>query len=224
MEEKRFEIIGESQGKKFEILSVTPTKKRFEIVEPKKKFDIEYEDSERVAVEWYQQANANDCGPCLILNGLRRIEGASHIPSDINEVRQDINRLRRERGQQELDPSAWLTSEDVGRYLSEVAGLNVEEYACFRDVADETSQSIRDSLEQRSFEMIYSTAGRHFRGIVPFGDGDLLLDSLADAPREQTAESINEMIGQSVNSADRERVERLGIVRQGEAGYTVRSF
>ena len=223
MERKKFEIIENAPKKKFEIISETSLKRKFEI-KSKKRFEIKTQEGENITLEWFQQRNANDCGPCLILNGLRRIEGVQHIPDDISEVRREVNRLREERGRPELGPSDWFTSEDIGRYLSEIAGLNVEEYACFADVAEETERNIRNSLEERPFDMLYSTAGRHFRGVVPKEENFELLDSLQDAPTESTADSINNMVAGSVYAASRERVERLGIVRRGQPGYTVKSF
>ena len=214
------------ERKKFEIGPiVTPPKKKFEIIPPKKKFEIKTQEGENIKLEWFRQTNANDCGPCLLLNGLHRIENVRHIPHDIAEVRREVNRLRRESQRPELGPSDWFTSEDIGKYLSEVAGLNVEEYVCFRDVAEETEREIGNSLRQNSFDMIYSTAGRHFKGIIPSEDHYELLDSFNSAPSEQTAESINEMIGRSVYGTTRGSMPmRFGIIRRGEPVYTVKAF
>lgn len=191
-------------------------RKKFEIrQESKKKFEIHSESQAKNVRDWFRQTNDSDCGPCLILNGLRRIRGVQHVPQSIDEVRRDVNRLRREGGRQELQPNGWLTSEDIQRYLRDVAGFSVKEYAIFQDSADEVKQNIQTDLQQ-PFELVYGTAGRHFRALVSGEQGYELLDSFNEGPRPVGADVLNDFINRAAQESTADRVERIGIVRAPE--------
>lgn len=188
-------------------------RKKFEIrSEPKKKFEIRPENQVGQTTEWFRQTNDSDCGPCLILNGLRKIHGARHVPASIEEVRRDVNQLRRTSGRPELQPNGWFTSEDIQEYLKQIAGLSVKEYALFQDSADEVRQNIQAELQQ-PFELVYGTAGRHFRAFVPTERGFELLDSFNDAPQQVASGALGEFIGRAARESTGTRVERIGVVR-----------
>jgi len=211
-----------SEGKKFEVRK-TP-KKRFEISHEGggRRFEVRGE-SQNTPLTWHQQKNASDCGPCMILNVLQQMPGVRHAPGTVQEIRRDVNRLRREANMTELGPLGWFRSDDIGEYLSKIAGLNVEEFACTAETAQEDLRAIQQSIAQRPFEFVYSTAGQHFRAVVPSENGYELFDSLNAGPERAPAESVNEMAAQVVTATSQARLERFGIVRQGEATYTTRA-
>ena len=219
---KHFEI---KPQKRFEIREIKDQgKKRFEI-KAKKKFEIQIQQNTPITLEWFQQDNAHDCGPCLLLNGLQMLQ-VQEIPQSIEQVRREVNGLRRQEGRPELSQIANFTSEDIGKYLSEIAGLNVQEYPCLPYEADNVMRSIEQNLESDPYDMIYMTNGTHFRGLLPGAEKEgefLLLDSLTDAPRAMNENSSINLVRDNVyaqQSSDRIRMERVGIVRKhGEAGY-----
>lgn len=211
-----------NEGKKFEIRQ--QPKKKFDIVDKNgpKKIEVRGE-SQTTPLTWHQQKNASDCGPCMILNILQQMPGVGHAPNTVEEIRRDVNRLRREANMTELGPLGWLRSDDIGEYLSKVAGLNVEEFACTAETAKEDLEAIQQSLTQQPFEFVYSTTGQHFRAVVLSENSYELFDSLNAGPEPATVESVNEMAAQVVTTTSQARLERFGIVRQGEAGYTTRA-
>lgn len=187
-------------------------RKKFEIrAESKKKFEIRSEDL-TTTQEWFRQTNDSDCGPCMILNSLRKIPKVRHVPSNVEEIRHDVNRLRRESGRQELQTSDWFTSEDIQEYFKDIAGLAVKEYALFQDSTDEIKWNIQSDL-QRPFELLYGTAGRHFRALVPHEQGYELLDSFNEGPRPADTSAIDEFINHAARESTNGRIERIGIVR-----------
>ncbi|MFA5936265.1 MAG: hypothetical protein WC822_00085 [Candidatus Paceibacterota bacterium] len=199
-------------NKKFEITN--PLKKRFSIISSvsnanSKKFEIKDK-----TPDWFQQTNSYDCGPCLILNALRRISNVKYIPKNIEEVRRDVNKLRSgDFSLVQLAPNGWFTSQDVSEYLIKFAGLEVKEFACFTDETELVSQNIHKELENILPKMIYSTLNRHFRGFIPTPTGYEVLDSFNDCPKMINIEEVNEMISESINQSTPTRVERIGIVR-----------
>ncbi len=209
--------------KKFQIENQPP--KKFEILAemPKKKFVIHTETGKSISLEWFQQINSNDCGPCLLLNGLHLLKVES-IPNSIAEVRADVNRIRRERGEQELPANGWFTSKDVGEYLAQVGSLQVEEFPVFPYEADDIKTAINNNISQRSYDLMYTTVGRHFTAVSPTEEPNqyYLLDSFLNEPRIIGQEEVNSLLDRSVSSRVENRVERIGIARKGDnPGYKV---
>ncbi len=207
--EKKFVI--KKPAKTFRILGSTPGNQSE--APARKRFVIRSEGTPVQNQEWFRQNNSSDCGPCLILNSLRKIKGAYHIPQSIDEVRQEVNKFRREKNQVELQPDGWFTNTDIQEYLTRVAGLDVKQYAAFADQAEEVSNNIRTNLEGAPFEMIYGTVGRHFRGIVPSETGYELLDSFNSDPQAVDTDRVNSLISESIAQSTPARTEVIGIVR-----------
>ncbi len=195
--------------KKFQI-NKPNTKKKFEVDEdkPKKKFVIE-------PGNWVQQRNANDCGPALILNALGEL-GVVVPDRNIEDVRNTVNRIR---GSTPLPATGWFVSSDVGRYLSDVAGLRVEEYAANPYRKQEVIDAVEAVFRARAFDLLYITVGRHFRGILNKNNQLVLLDSFKSGPETVSPEDAWGLIERSINAGEGMRIERVGIVKRGEAAY-----
>lgn len=222
-------------SEKFKILSASEPKKKFQIENqsskkfeikdetPKKKFVIHTETERDISLEWFQQINSNDCGPCLLLNGLHLLKVES-IPNSIVEVRAEVNRMRIERGRPELPSDGWFTSEDIGEYLAKVGGLNVEEFPIFPYEVDSIKTDISENISQRPYDLLYSTEGRHFRAVSPTEEVNqyYLLDSFLNEPRIVGQEEVNDLLDRSISSRTENRVERIGIARKSDnPGYRV---
>lgn len=212
MDKLKFEI---DQPKKFEVTE--PDKKKFVIDEPKKfevkkKFEIENEKP-----NWFKQENSDDCGPCLILNALAELE-IQTLDRDIQSVRNKVNQSR---GQSEqLAPGGWFRSTDVGQYLSD-AGLDVDEYPVRPYERQATHDSIKQIFDEGSFDFIYITLGRHFRGIIRKEGQLMLLDSFKTGPENITADSAWSLIEDTINVSSDTVMQRVGVVRRGTPGYHV---
>ncbi len=214
---KKFEIQGQGNDKK----------KKFEI-QPKKfvlrkKFEIQSTEPSEQA--WFHQENDNDCGPCMILNILNQL--GVNGPSSIREVREQVNEIRRnsQPPMRSLSENDWFTSDDVGKYLSVYAGLNVEEYVCFADAEQDTFDSIQNNINTTPYEVLYTTSGRHFKAIVKSGDSVLLLDSFQNSPQTVNLDRINSLIRENVFSKRSDSPDRVGIVRTNrESEYKTFSF
>jgi hypothetical protein len=192
---------------------------------PKKRFVITSETPPETPHAWFKQSNEDDCGPCLILNSLPRLD-PGYTTSNIAEVRASVNSMRRARGLEELPATANLTSEDLGRYLAQAGRLEVEEFPVLPYEAQEVLQAVDTNLMQRQFDLIYTTVGRHFRGIMPVGQPNryVLLDSLLDAPQLVGEDEVRLLLTRSAVGAHENRIERIGIVRRSDTpGYTIKS-
>lgn len=209
---KKFEINQPEEKKKFQINETSP--KKFEI---KKKFIVHTETGRDISLEWFQQKNSNDCGPCLLLNGLRLLHVES-IPNSIDEVRETVNQMRREKGRPELPSNGWFTSEDVGEYLAQVAGMEVEEYPVYPYDAENVKQQINWNISQRPYELMYTTVGNHFRAVAPTSEPNqfYLLDSFLNEPKIISQGEAQELLERTVSSRSENRVERVGVARKSQ--------
>lgn len=187
--------------------------KKFEIQEdkPKKKFVIE----SGTSYAWTQQRNANDCGPALILNSLGEL-GITVQDRSIEDVRGTVNRIR---GSSPLPATGWFLTSDVGRYLSEIGRLRVEEYVPLPYRKKEVFDAVESVFRARSFDLIYITIGRHFRGILNKNNELILLDSFTSGPETLSSEQAWNLISRTLNATDGTRIERVGVVTRGEVGY-----
>ncbi len=192
----KFEIHPPQQKKKFEIQNQENQKKKFEVTS-----------------KWFKQTNEHDCGPCLILNALGKMNvGLSE--RNVAEVRTEINRLRSVNNQEGLQQDRWIFADDIEKLLRKY-GLDVKEYALFLDDKNETLDSINKELDKQ-FDLIVSTSGSHFRGIIknPQTSGEyLLLDSFSDGPQNVDGSVLNNFIEQGFN-APAGRVEKIIIARK----------
>jgi|GEM_PF-4666320 len=227
---KKFEIHPEEGEKKFEIRDSAP--KKFEIQKDpqkkfiihKKKFVIHTEQGRDVSMEWFQQENGNDCGPCMLLNGLNllKVEG---IPSSIGEVREQVSELRRIGGRPPLAPGGWFTSTDVGEYLAHIGGMEVGEYPIYPYKPDSVKASIMQDLGGRPYDLMYTTVGNHFRAVCPAAEPGqyYLLDSFLNEPRIVGEADVNRLIESAASSRVPNRLERVGISRKGaNPGYRLK--
>jgi len=155
----------------------------------------------------------------MILNVLNQL-GILGTTS-VLEVRERINQMRQESNPPRilLNPNAWFTSEDVGKYLSTYAGLNVEEYVCFNDVQSNVSKAIQRSIAEQPYNVIYTTSGMHFTAIVNVDGQELFLDSLQNNPIVINEDRRNEEIRQNVFSNRTDVPDRVGIARAGREGH-----
>lgn len=201
MDQKKFQIHKPNVQKKFEI---EPDK-------PKKKFIVESGTPDN----WTQQRNSNDCGPALLLNSLREL--SIEVPDKtIGDVRVTVNAIR---GNSPLPPTGWFLSSDVGRYFSEVAKLRVEEFMPRPYERQEVAHLVESRFRDRSFDLIYITIGRHFKGILNKQNELILLDSFKSCPEVLSSEQALELIKQTLNATDGTRIEVIGVVSRGESGY-----
>jgi hypothetical protein len=85
---------------------------------------------------------------------------------------------------------------------------------------EEVSRKIHESIESVGVISIYSTLGRHFRAIVSDGLGNpVLLDSLTDGPQSIDEGQVESFIHNTVYGSTEERMEKIGLVRQGDSAY-----
>lgn len=181
-------------------------RKRFEIrAAPRKKFEIR--DDER---SWFRQSNEYDCGPCLLLNALHSFHDAD-APKTVEAVRDEVNRLREEHHRRSLSRTEWFTSEDVADFFRS-RGFEVKEYGFYPDAIAETMQSIRADLRE-PFELLYQTAGSHFKALIPSGNGYALQDSFNERPELRDVTALDQFLSDASRVASNQRVERIGIVR-----------
>lgn len=206
----KFEIHGEDKEER-------ESKNKFKIEEENKgtfkvhkKFDIE--SAEEATLEWFAQENANDCGPCLLLNALQVLDIDTPHKS-VEAVRSAVNELRQERGEEQLDENDWFTNRDVRRYFGEIAGLHVKEFPVYPYKKDNIRNMVAEDISEEPIDLIYSTDGRHFRAVTP---GGLLLDSLKNGPAEVSDQEIQEIIQNNIEASSSERYEFIGLVSKHE--------
>jgi hypothetical protein len=249
----------DSKRKGVELLPDEPGKKRLELLPdqeaqaPDKRLTLLPEESPRRRLEllgdeagdkgatasrqetapgWFQQKNANDCGPCLLLNFLA-VRGLAS-PGSIAEMRAEVNRKIREGNQRtaelnqrtertaalraELGPSAWLSTEDINNYLHALGyrlrpwGFRIGNRADQEEARAEILQAIR-----RDFDLLYATAGAHFTGVTPVAGQAgryLLLDSFNRGPVAIDERGLRDFIERGLSSGGRSEVgnfARLGM-------------
>ncbi len=218
-ERKKFQIQETDDGKKFHVKE--KAYKRF-VMGPhgdpiekvrKRLFKIQSESNIDTPIRWFRQNNANDCGPCLLLNSLQFLEVTSPA-SSIADVRRRINDIRQIGRMQELPANSNITNFDMGQYFSQVGRLEVDEYPVFPASSEGILEEINSNLTQRPFDLIYATTDGHFRGIIPTEQPDrfLLLDSLLAGPTQIGKDEVKQFL--EASTSIKTRVESVGIVRK----------
>jgi len=172
-------------------------------------------DIEQLRREWFQQKNVIDCGPGIILNGLRAID-AEFIPKDVTQVRREVNELRRKHIRS-YPPGKLTTYDacemierptsgfyaqfslmDIQRYMEEKANCTSWSYGVPSSIPLTTAKkNFEEDLRKRNYDLLWfwTSPPAHYWGIAPQSDGTYLrLDSLRSAPRTLTATEGNSLI------------------------------
>ncbi len=182
-----------------------------------KKFKIEKKKKVIEGVEgWEYQPPDDDwsCGYRLIKNsllGMRRLgEG-----EDFKSIFDDINDQREARGEERMKKGNWLDSSDLNSYFYK-RGFKTD--IKIDSPPSDDFDEIEDSLSSGDFSLIYTTVGRHYRGIMPkpnCSNKFYLLDSFEKGPQ---VINMNEALSLTRSSlgydAATGRQERVGIVRE----------
>jgi hypothetical protein len=189
---------------------------KFEI-QPPKKFEIQSSQKKdarfKILHEWFKQNNSNDCGPCLLLNSLKMLN-VNLSENSISEMRARVNEFRIAKGQGQLQKDGWFNDIDMERIL-EKYDFDVTTFGMFEEDKKELLESIKSELV-KSFDLIISTAGSHFRGIInnPSNKNKyLLLDSFQDGPQDINYDEMMNFIERNfINTQD--RVNKIIIARK----------
>ncbi|MES2059904.1 MAG: hypothetical protein V4438_02660 [Patescibacteria group bacterium] len=217
-------------GERFKIHNpedTPPPKKTFIIHPSRPKTFIIKEQSEAARTasdsEWFKQQNTNDCGPCLLLNSINAL-GIENAPRSVEEMRAEVNAIRRAANARELAPTDWFTTDDLNRFFLS-RGFSVTGYSGDpgdREAQDSVVRSVNTNLE-KSFDLIYTTfPGSHYRGVIPKADQEdyELLDSFSNAPQTITKMQVEALVSETLNAPKRRtgQLEAIGIVRRMQRG------
>lgn len=203
---KKFEI-----KKKFHVDYIIGSNKKFEIndFKSKKRFIIMKEQHEQSKL-WYQQKNSNDCGPCLLLNAANILE--VDVPhKNILELREYINKIRREKGLDIKGINEWLSVNDLNEYFIKIMKFKV--YPFILKDTETRFEEFKDNLKT-PYEMIYFTGGSHFVGIIPEEQNYLYLDSFLKNPQIINESRLDQIINFNISNSSINRLNFGAIIRK----------
>ena len=160
-------------------------------------------------VMFAHQGNNYDCGPCLVLNTYS-VLGVPPPDTSVPGIRQRNNQLRAGERTQPLGDSDWFSTTDVGRMMR-LGGLIDEPYSVKAKPQEaELRESIRQKIAEVTQFFVYSTTGRHFKGIYsPDGVHYYLVDSLHSSITVVEQNAIYSLITEAQMS---NRPEQVAIV------------
>lgn len=154
------------------------------------------------------QENDADCGPCLVINICNALNTTSSYDSVLN-VRQQANRLRQNNQRKVIAEEEWFFVDDVALALQE-KGLLVEQFSVRSDAMEIEARATRDTAETQGVPYVmYTGAGRHFRGIYWDGQNYSLLDSKLNQIVPVRVGDVENMMRLAKQS---DRDETIGIV------------
>lgn len=183
----------EEQGKKFEIQSYSE-----QTQSGSKKFEVQnVSEDVQEGQGWWKQANASDCGPMAILNGLKSI-GFDGGPKSVQQIRDAVAIRRIREGQStqstmgDISSTGWLNGIDLWQYL--VHDLKVPADIVTKNPND--IEQIKRELSGNSGKFYIMNTGNHFQVLKGTNDPEVfeLLDSFSDGPQTISRERAYEMI------------------------------
>ena len=147
----------------------------------------------RRKVKWFQQENAFDCGPCVLLNSLQFLGVPQQLRMSpeqlsIKSVRARSNERRRELGEPELPPNGWFHDDlDIYTLLKEI-GLHI-------NVVTDPKKA-EELIEERKHDLIIAGPDKHFCAYVFAADNHfLVLDSTHPGPQLINSQDAKRAIG-----------------------------
>ena len=146
------------------------------------------------ASEWFvpqRERNRHDCGPCVLMNGLRFI-GADNPPKNTQKIRKAINQLTH-RNTDKLGDTEWLSDKDLHAFVQEnMPDCEVQMIAGQKEI-------VEDFLDSQEFGFaIIHVDNNHWIAIAPQPNNKnhpyVELDSNKEEPKNLTKEEAEIII------------------------------